>query len=219
MIKKTAPHKFVLGQRVWVYFPKIKVGTSSKLQRRWDGPYYITSELPGNVFLLRRCSDNSQLRSPINAVRLKPFFDPQDRPTNTLPDIPSDVDDVDEDDTDTDVDETADKSDRPASETADESKPGQSVQTTPDPSPPQIADAIEKQTKKDSEDELYEVERLVTSRTQQGKREYKVKWVGYPQTTWEPAENLPEELIRDFHVRKTLQGRSRRRRLRAESPR
>ena len=75
--KQSQPHRFVVGQRVWVYFPVVKQGTSHKLQRKWRGPYYICAELQGNAFILRQCSDNKQLRSPVHAVRLKPFFDPK----------------------------------------------------------------------------------------------------------------------------------------------
>ena len=34
----------------------------------------------------------------------------------------------------------------------------------------------------------------------------KVKWIGYKEITWEPA-GIPDELIRDFHVRKTRRRR------------
>ena len=41
-------------------------------------------------------------------------------------------------------------------------------------------------------DELqrYEVRTIEDSRTVEGKREYKVKWLGHTDRTWEPEENL-----------------------------
>ena len=51
------------------------------------------------------------------------------------------------------------------------------------------------------DEQLYEVERLldVTGRASTGRR-YRVRWRGYDKTcdTWEPAENLPPELIAGF---------------------
>jgi hypothetical protein len=41
----------------------------------------------------------------------------------------------------------------------------------------------------------------------QGKKVYKVKWKGCSRTTWEPGENIPTFLIRDFHVNKTQSGK------------
>lgn len=47
-------------------------------------PAYITKALPHNVYILRRCSDNKALKSPVNAARLRPYWTPDDRPTNPL---------------------------------------------------------------------------------------------------------------------------------------
>ena len=32
-------------------------------------------------------------------------------------------------------------------------------------------------------------------------KHYKVKWTGYNDTTWEPAGNIPDELIRDSRAK------------------
>ena len=44
--------------------------------------------------------------------------------------------------------------------------------------------------------DVYQVEKIIGKRTRCGKKEYKVKWEGYPlsQCTWEPAENLQNVL-------------------------
>lgn len=48
----------------------------------------------------------------------------------------------------------------------------------------------------------YVVEKIVSARERNGKKEYKIKWEGYDyrQCTWEPLENLEniKELIKDF---------------------
>jgi len=39
----------------------------------------------------------------------------------------------------------------------------------------------------------------VAVRHRNGRREYRVEWEGYPEgDTWEPAENIPPELVADF---------------------
>jgi|SRR5271156_796620 len=49
----------------------------------------------------------------------------------------------------------------------------------------------------DSEDEEYEVEKILEYRDDGS---YKIKWEGYPETTWEPEEKLTncEELLNEF---------------------
>ena len=43
----------------------------------------------------------------------------------------------------------------------------------------------------------FEIEKIVKSRKRNNKREYKIKWKGYPwsQCTWEPHEGLPKSSV------------------------
>ena len=52
--------------------------------------------------------------------------------------------------------------------------------------------------------DFYIVERLLGSFVKQGTRYFKVKWKGYKERTWEPAENIPDELIADYYSRKRI---------------
>ena len=42
---KASPHKFEIGQRVWVYTPKTRKGLSKKLLHHWHGPYRIVRKI------------------------------------------------------------------------------------------------------------------------------------------------------------------------------
>ena len=80
--KKTKEPDFRPAQRVWLYCTKVPVGKAPKLHRKWVGPYYITMLGPNYTYKLRHCATNKEVKSLVNAMRLKPYFDPEDRPTN-----------------------------------------------------------------------------------------------------------------------------------------
>ena len=70
------------AQRVWLYCTKVPVGKAPKLHRKWVGPYYITMLGPNYTYRLRNVRTNAEVRSLVNAMRLKPYYDLEDRPTN-----------------------------------------------------------------------------------------------------------------------------------------
>ena len=58
---------------------------------------------------------------------------------------------------------------------------------------------------------MAEVVRLLSTANIRGKRHYHVKWRDQSRTTWEPEENIPESLKREYHINRTLKGRKRKR--------
>ena len=52
----------------------------------------------------------------------------------------------------------------------------------------------------DSEEDVYEVEKILNKKRFGKEWKYKIKWVGYPddQCTWEPKDNLHNEMLKDF---------------------
>ena len=70
------------AQRVWLYCTKVPMGKAPKLHRKWVGPYYITVVGPNHTYRLWNVRTNAEVRSLVNAMRLKPYYDPEDRPTN-----------------------------------------------------------------------------------------------------------------------------------------
>jgi hypothetical protein len=53
----------------------------------------------------------------------------------------------------------------------------------------------------------YEVDEIFAVRQRGGSKEYRIKWLGYPDSsnTWEPEENVPEGLRADFEARQQQQ--------------
>ena len=69
---------FEVGQRVWVYTPKMK-GLSKKLLYNWFGPYRIT-EQSSPVHYHLHSKNNKKVTFAVHANRMKPFVDPASRP-------------------------------------------------------------------------------------------------------------------------------------------
>ena len=82
--KNSAPVHYEIGSKVWVYTPKTKKGLSKKLSHNFHGPYRIVNKLSPVHFKLRTL-DNRVVSVPVHANRLKPFYDPADRPIDPLP--------------------------------------------------------------------------------------------------------------------------------------
>lgn len=188
--KKAKDASFQLGQRVWVYTPKGKKGLSKKLLHKWHGPYRICRILLPVHYQLRTC-DNRMIATTVHANRMKPFYDPSDRPIQPPTDDPANepfllASELPDD-----------------SFTQDNSTP--LVPTNSDQAPEANNDS--NSTPVDSPDSLaepdvYAAERILRSRHKNGKVQYLVKWVGYPasQSTWEPEENiLDARLLEQFH--------------------
>lgn len=53
------------------------------------------------------------------------------------------------------------------------------------------------------DNDYYEVEKIIKCRAKKGKRLYLIKWKNFPSTSnsWEPEENLTEDLVAEYHRR------------------
>ncbi|VDI02172.1 Hypothetical predicted protein [Mytilus galloprovincialis] len=96
--KNTQEPEFRPTQRVWLYCTKVPVGKAPKLHRKWVGPYYITLVNRSNhTYRIRNCANNKEVKSLVTAHRLKPYYDPNTRPTNPPPEHENDDDELDPD--------------------------------------------------------------------------------------------------------------------------
>eukprot|EP00794_Sanderia_malayensis_P005005 gene5005-5664_t len=81
--KTSAPVRYDIGSKVWVYTPKSRKGLSKKLSHNYHAPYCIVAKLSPVHFKLRTV-DNCPVSVSVHANRLKPFYDPADRPIEPL---------------------------------------------------------------------------------------------------------------------------------------
>ena len=82
--KRSQVPKFQPAERVWLYCTKVAVGKAPKLHREWVGPYYITQLGPHHTFKVRNCATNKKVKSLVNGVRLKPYYDPERKANKSL---------------------------------------------------------------------------------------------------------------------------------------
>ena len=77
--QSASPIQYMIGQRMWVYTPKHRKELSKKLLHNYHGPFRIVAKLSPVHFKLRTL-ENKPVSAPVHANRLKPYFEPKDRP-------------------------------------------------------------------------------------------------------------------------------------------
>lgn len=60
-------------------------------------------------------------------------------------------------------------------------------------------------------EQYYEIEKLMGKKQMNGKTDFKVKWVGYRETTWEPQEEIPPLPLQNYYKTHTMAGKRRKR--------
>ncbi|KAL3887813.1 hypothetical protein ACJMK2_000206 [Sinanodonta woodiana] len=190
--RKASEPNFYLSQRVWLHNPKVPVGKSSKFHNKWTGPYYISDIGPNHTYMLRDCSTHKLQRALVHANRLKIFSDPALREQHNL-------------------NEKKERGHGDLRLAPDwKVEPSQEEDPVrPTESPSHGSDQLEllRDPSRESVLNWGIFDKLLACARHQGKKVYKVKWQDCSKTTWEPAENLPDFLIRDFHVNRTLKGK------------
>ena len=70
---KARDPNFTVGQTVLLYVPRVMKGDSAKLQRKWQGPYYIVECCNNHTYSLRHAENHVLHISLVHANRLKPY--------------------------------------------------------------------------------------------------------------------------------------------------
>jgi hypothetical protein len=73
------PHKYILGEKIWLFVPYIHKTKHHKLTPQWTGPKYISRIHDNGTYHVRNCIDDRET-GPINHRRLTTFQDPNLRP-------------------------------------------------------------------------------------------------------------------------------------------
>jgi hypothetical protein len=73
------PHKYALGEKIWLFVPYIHKLKHHKLTPQWTGPKYISRIHDNGTYHVRNCIDDRET-GPINHRRLTIFQDPQAQP-------------------------------------------------------------------------------------------------------------------------------------------
>ena len=80
--KKVTTSTFDIGDKVWVYSPKHKIGLIKKLLHNWHGPYRIVAK-PSPVTYKLRTTANIPVGPLVHFNRMKLYTDPGARPIST----------------------------------------------------------------------------------------------------------------------------------------
>ena len=187
--KKAKEPKIKVGNIVLLHNPKVPVGLSPKLHRKWDGPFYITAQGSNHTYKLARCSDHKPVKSTVHAKRLKLYNDPKHgEQLGTLS----------EQKQPTSIKQTPVVQ---KNEKVSKKKPNQNSNKEP------IGDKSGPSTNNIDDVSTGHIEKLVKYRIRKDKKEFRVKWIGYSDRTWEPVENRPPEMVRQFMINKTQHGK------------
>ncbi len=135
--------------------------------------------------------------SLVNVHRLKPFYDQRDRPYD-LPSALTNIEKLLNPDEITENDEIAETM-------TDERNHENEGQGSKDPGTMQTEQS-------GAQDNWHPVKRLLKMQKRNGKMFYQVEWDGEHEPSWEPARNVSDALIREFHVNRAQTSKRKKRR-------
>ena len=185
---------FKVGDQVLIKREARTVGLSDKLLPYYHKPCYIAECYDNDTYLLIDSETNKALKSRVHFNRLRKYRAELGRPTNTTTE-PTDKSEIEETKSlDEEVNDSSSESDQSKSIEPNSNKEITKQQEIPVQYKP--------------------VERLIKSANYKGKRIYLVKWKDKGlKSTWQGVEDIPPNLIREFHIKKTMSGRAKRRKI------
>ena len=191
--KKAKVPKYQLGNQVWLYCNRTPIGLSPKFYKHWVGPYYICKVFPNYTYKLRRSSDNKPVKSLIHANRLKPHSGGEDRPADPPIMFQNDNLERNPEELQDNIRTFTHQQDFTIQE---DNIPNSSQGTQP-------SQTVQSEFK-------YVVERvLACKKYQNGEVWYKVHLQGVRGPRLIQDKNLPQAMIREFHINKTMVGKKR----------
>ena len=187
---KAKEPNFKVGQTVLLYTPHVQKGLSSKLQRKWAGPYYIVECCQNHTYSLRHADTHVLHKSLVHANRLKQFQE------NSNTGVEAKHDD-DSDNTSQTTDSIAKPIDSPNNSQNDSAGNEETASRAPDHS--------------ERGDSQLTIEKVLCSKRYRGKLWYKVKWKNIKKREWIEKDVVPRDMQRDYFVKYTMAGRAKKR--------
>ena len=206
--KKTKTPEYKLRDLVLLRDFRTPIGKSPKLVDKYLGPFYISELGPNYTYRLRRTDDHREFKTLVNASRLKPYTSP-----NTRPNAPGDGMQL------------LLQQDNEQNQNQEHEDVQQNTQNVVDPldNPPELVqdndganeaqnDIIIDNGAGDNpiDDKVYPIDRILRVKKRAGKFTFYIKWLDGSKS-WEPQENIPDELIKEYFVTHTHTGKIRKR--------
>ena len=188
---------FSESERVWVSNLATPKGKCKKLLPKFTGPSYVVDFKPPVTYWLRDCKTHKNLRHPVHVDRLKPFNDyreqfeqhedEQKRAEDTTiktPDDEIETEDVNAPELDKNLNHGS-------------VTPSQEVTQRPE-------------DQSQNTDQWFTVEKVLKARGPAGQREYLVQWEEHKTKSWVTEKDV-NQILKEFHTKKTLAGKKRKR--------
>ncbi|MEW8547773.1 MAG: integrase, partial [Candidatus Thiodiazotropha sp.] len=206
--KNAEQPKFEVQSNVWLYNPRTAKGLSPKLINRWVGPYYVSEKLSDCNFRLRDLKSHKAIKAVVHANRLKPYFDPNTRPTNPPPGLQEPVETLDTDDNEDSEDE--------------EQQPDQQRENMGDDSDEEQLQQADTTATLQENLTPEKILRAYPNFRGEGKMLYKVRYrdtaTNKTKTTYTYDSKLPDCLRKNFHIKYTYSGKARKRSHQSQRP-
>ena len=207
---RAMPKDWPVGTKVLIHNPATPAGLTPKLHRRYGDVWYIVGRDGPTNYILKHAETHKQLEHPIHVQRLRLYHD--DRARFQPKDEMSNVKEASTNNSP----ETDQHSGSPVQASTETTTAGtQQPQAEPvndntsfRTSPQSTTSASRAPAAEGNESEWHAAKQLLSVRIQNGVRQYRVDWIGYP-PTWENEDNISSFLKQDFHKKHTLDGKVR----------
>ncbi|KAK3088363.1 hypothetical protein FSP39_018216 [Pinctada imbricata] len=219
--KKAKTPNFCVGQSVLLHTNRVAKGLSPKLSNPWDGPLYIGATGPNNTYKIIRSSTNKTMKSFVHANRLKAYNlpdshtspSPRNQSTSSIDPQnfrnggqPQQSQRNEDENSQTQASQPTSSTHTPDRMTQTSTMDNQSQGENTATSPTQSSSSQPASQTQENSDTTYNVDKLIRYKYNKGKKLFLVKWQGYSKRTWEPADNLPQDMVRRYYITRTQRG-------------
>jgi predicted aspartyl protease len=216
--KKAIKPTYKLGDLVWITNVGKEKGLNPKLQPKYVGPYYIADVGDNNTYEVRDRTTHRPMKSRINVQRLKSYVPESTRDISLNEYRDTEAAPASDELDDLTAQDTGPLTDRPTDTVTDAVASSQSntgnANETQVKTPSQTQSNSVDGSQVNSNDSNTQTnpgrvpESLWRCQSYKGQKWYLTKWKDHKFRSWVIERNLPEDLVRKFHIEKTQSGKS-----------